>query len=254
MTLFVNLSSTHDYSIDETVDAFVRLCDKYSNGCLKCLPQFFNSLKFWTNKAWVIMKYQMKYTTLIEPYKLGKISTDKFLDNLSEIFYFMKPLDKTTRNDLLLKAWNASIRISDKTDGRIQQLAEHAKKEPVVIVSNTNEADVKAILAMFREKYPELPFIKNVDISITNSREPVEILPNVFLCLSYRYGAFKEKTPVTTMSLLEYLAEKYNDLKTLVSQYVGDRKKAEELKFDKILRDDEFYVSNAIDSTLKKTA
>ena len=32
MTLIVNLSTTHDYSIDKTVAAFVQICNQYSKG------------------------------------------------------------------------------------------------------------------------------------------------------------------------------------------------------------------------------
>jgi hypothetical protein len=73
---------------------------------------FFQS---WTNYAWVMAQYQANDTSLIEPYKLGKRSTQEFLANLSKIFYFMNDMDKELRGSLLANAWNASIKLSAKT-------------------------------------------------------------------------------------------------------------------------------------------
>ncbi len=247
MTLIVNLSTTHDYSIDKTVAAFVQICNQHSKGCLQSMPGFFQN---WTNYAWVMAKYQANYTSLIEPYKLGKISTPEFLENLSKIFYFMQDMDKETRDSLLANAWNASIKISEKTQDRLSQLVEEAKTHPVYLISNTNELNVTAILALFKESNPDLKFNEAVDTSIMDSKEPIEILPNIYLCLSYRFGAFKTEA-VSTVSLLEDLSKKIVSPITLVSQYPGDLRKGEQLGLDKVLNAEDFYY-HKMDERLQK--
>jgi len=249
MTLIVNLSTTHDYSIDETVAAFVQLCNQHSHGCLQSMPGFFQNL---TNYAWVMAQYKMNYTSLIEPYKLGKISTEKFLDNLSQIFYFMKDMDKDTRNSLLANAWSSSIKIGNNTQSRLDVLIEKAENEPVYLISNTNALDVQTILNLFQKNHPDLQFNKNVDIRVNDTKEPIEILPNIYLCLSYRYGAFKEET-ATTVSLLEHLSKQVPTPVTLVSQYQGDHKKAAQLGLRDAQTAEEFYNSNLSNSMTKKS-
>lgn len=249
MTLIVNLSTTHDYSIDKTVAAFVQICNQHSKGCLQSMPGFFQN---WTNYAWVMAKYQANYTSLIEPYKLGKISTDEFLNNLSRIFYFLNDMDINTRNLLLADAWNASIKLSEKTQDRLSLLVEEAKTQPVYLISNTNELNVNAILALFKDNNSHVKFNENMDTNIQDSKEPIEISPNIYLCLSYRYGAFKEET-VSTVSLLEDLSKNCSGAITLVSQYPGDLKKAEQLGFDNVLNAEEFYSSKMSNSLMKKS-
>jgi hypothetical protein len=249
MSLIVNLSTTHDYSIDETVAGFVKLCNKYSHGCLQSMPRFFQN---GTNYMWVMAQYHLNYKSLIEPYKLGDISTAQFLDNLTEIFYFMKDLDADVRNNLLTEAWNASIKISENTQDRLNQLVIKAKSEPVYLISNTNELNVQAIFNLFKEQYPELKFKEGINISIKNDKEPVEILPNIFLCLSYRYKTFKTEN-LTTVSLLEELV-KHNEGQdiTVVSQFAGDLKKAEQLGITNIQKAEDFFLSETIDLSIKK--
>lgn len=247
MTLIVNLSTTHDYSINETVVAFVRLCNEYSkDGLQSIMPGFFQGL---TNYAWVMAQYQLNYTSLIEPYRLGKISTSMFLDNLAKIFYFMNEVDPVNRDWLLANAWNASIKLSEKTQNRLSKLVEDAKIQPVYLISNTNELNINAILALFKENNPDIQF-NEVDTNIKESKEPIEILPNVYLCLSYRFGCFKEET-VSTVSLIDELTKNLSDSIILVSQYPGDIKKAEQLGLITV-NADEFYNSISSDSLLIK--
>ena len=248
MTFIVNLSTTHDYSINETVGAFVQICNQHSNGCLKNMPGFFQK---WTNYAWVMAQFHTNYASLIEPYKLGKINTEQFLNNLSQIFYFMNDMDKSERNELLANAWSSSIKLGSNTQNRLGMLVEKSTDEPVYLISNTNELDVRAILNLFQKNHPDLEWNKEADISITNSKEPIKILPNVYLCLSYRYGAFKEQT-ATTVSLLEYISEQCPGSKTLVSQYPGDLKKGKLLDLDNVFNAEEFYNSGMSNSMSKK--
>lgn len=248
MTFIVNLSTTHDYSINETIGAFVQICNQHSNGCLQSMPGFFQNC---TNYAWVMAKFHTNYASLIEPYRLGKITTEQFLDNLSQIFYFMNDMNKSERNELLASAWSSSIKLSANTQDRLGMLLEKSVDKPIYLISNTNELDVRAIMGLFQKNHPDLEWNKEANISLTHSKEPIKILPNVYLCLSYRYGAFKEQT-ATTVSLLEYISEQCPGSKTLVSQHPGDLKKGKLLELDNVLNVEEFYNTNMFNLMSKK--
>lgn len=249
MGLIVNLSTTHDYSINEIISAFVKLCNQYSQGCLQCMPGFFQT---GTNTGWVTFKYKWHYKSLIEPYRLGKIETPEFLDNIGEILYFMKDLPREERNHLFISAWNASIKM-EHTQDRLRELVERAETEKVYLISNTNELNVQAILALFKKEYPDLKFAEEIDISIKDSHEPVEILPNIYLCLSYRFQTFKSENVTTTVSILEELVTTNPDEEfTVVSQYSGDLNKAKELGISDIQKAEEFYSSERSSLSIKK--
>lgn len=237
MTLIVNLSTVHDYSISETLGAFVSLCDTYSNGCLKGFPGIYHM----TNYAWVYGQFKLNYSTLIEPYKLGKISSEEFIGNLAKIFYFMDNLTEENRNALLIDAWNKSIKITEHTESRFSFLAEKAQAEPVYIISNTNELDAIAILALIKKYNPLLKFKDPINISIEASNQPVEIAPNMFLCLSYRYGAFKESTLNTASLLKEVTKDMSKETVTLVSQHQGDLRTGQALGLKDCQTAEEFF-------------
>jgi len=242
MTLIVNLSTLHDYSIYETIGAFAQLSQNYGQSCLNHTPGFF---QYGSNYAWVMAQYLSQESGLIRPYKLGEISTEDFFDNLAEVFYFMKDMeDKEQRNLLFKNAWTASIKMSDEKIHRLSSLVEQAKHEPVYIVSNTNEMDVKAIVELFKLCNGELAFNQSLDIDIAQSDTPIELLPNVFLCLSYRYHAFKAETSGTP-GLIRQI---YNQLDkseerdvTVVSNYAGDRDLVSDMALITFLDENDFY-------------
>lgn len=127
-------------------------------------------------------QYQSRYKELIEPYKLGQISTKDFLANLSRLFDFMENMEVGKREALLIQAWNASIKLSETNRDRFSYLVSKASKEaPVFLISNTNELDVLAILNLLKQSNTDLEFIEDADISIEPSEEPVEILMNKVL-------------------------------------------------------------------------
>lgn len=248
MTLIVNLSTIHDYSITDTVGEFVQICNQHSNVCLQSMPGFF---KTGVNYAWVMAQYSTNYTSLIEPYKLGKISTEQFLDNLSQIFCFMDDMYISERNALLANAWSSSIKLSVNTRDRLGMLVAKSADEPVYIISNTNELDVQAILNLFKKEYPDLEWDNEADISITDYQEPIEILPSIYLCLSYQYGIFKEPS-ATTVGLLEYISVQCPEPTTLVSNHPRDLEKGKLLGLEHVFNAEEFYNSSMCDSMLKK--
>lgn len=257
MTLIVNLSTIHSlYPISTSVRAFAQLCNNYSTGCLTCCPSFFQS---GTNFAWVMYQYQTKYKALIEPYKLGKITSRQFLANLLTIFDFLDDDDfvcsvsdsvkiagcsyEEANLALLENAWNAIIGMEDDRVARFATLAERAASEPVYLISNTNELNVNKIIQLLQNNNPEIRF-NRIDCSVVDEKQPIEIAPNIFLCLSYRYQLFKTDSqnraganPNSTMSLLRYLVEEQLPLGEkenihIVSQYPADLEEAIKLGID----------------------
>lgn len=248
MALIVNLSSIHTlHPINTSVNAFAELCTRFSSGCISSCPSFFQS---WSNYAWVMYQYTMNDKQLIQPYRLGLISTLQFLQNLLALFPFLATLKHDEERLMLLNggqsysnnyalalledAWNTSIALEETHTLRFPKLVEQAKSEPVYLISNTNELNVRKIIRLLQKQNPTVIFHDPIDLSVQDSKKPIEIAPNIFLCLSYRYQLFKTLTesnsqnPHSTMSLLNHLiknqlaAEKIS----VVSQFEGDLREA----------------------------
>ena len=247
MPIIVNLSSILTvHPPRASAAAFAELCDKYSTGCC---PTFF---QHWPNYAWVMYKYHMNYKNLIEPYKLGMMNTEQFLQNLLQLFPFLRDvgvemeslvgLNEPTCDSeqfafsLLEKAWNKSIDLDDAHRSCFPLLAELSKKNPVYLISNTNELHALEILRQLQEKNPNIAFKTPIDLSVQENKEPIEIAPHIFLCLSYRYQLFKTESdnPHSTMSLLNHLVkEQLSDVDIsdirVVSQFPKDLAEATKL-------------------------
>ena len=266
MTTIVNLSSLHSLrSIKTGVDAFVELCDRYSKtGCFSCCPSLFTKL---SNTAWVMYFYQQNLSTLINPYKLGQINTHQFLEKILRIFNFLDDdtiiFDKNDRDRivsnknnflstkgistlsdrnialaLLEEAWNAIIEFSDADAVKFDYVLSESKKEPIYLISNTNELNVHKILCLLKQKFPQITF-NDVDLSVNSegNNEFLEVAPNIFLCLSYKTHLFKttsenKESQATTPSLLRHLVNKLQSDKSnikVVSQYGKDLEEASRL-------------------------
>lgn len=278
MALIVNLSSIHTlHPISTTVQAFVQLTNRFSRGCFSCCSSFFQS---GSNYAWVMYQYTKNDKSLIQPYRLGLISTEQFLNNLLSLFPFLKDLEGEEEelvalnggqsyqgnyaSALLEEAWNKSIALDEARASRFSTLVEQAKLEPVYLISNTNELNVRQIIRLLKKNNPDVHFKDPLDLSVTASKEPIEIAPNIFLCLSYRYQLFKTQTatqaikPYSTMSLLNHLIREQlakvslNDLR-VVSQYEGDLEEAVNLGVANanVTRADSYFSESL---TLKKMA
>ncbi|CAM2951517.1 hypothetical protein LEAN103870_10475 [Legionella anisa] len=117
---------------------------------------------------------------------------------------------------LLEDAWNSQVGWDESKADYLTALIHEAepKRDPIYFIANTNELHVLQILNMLRKAYPSINFYRNIDLSIKEDKEPVEIAPGIFLCLSYRYQLFKTQEenqtvdPSSTMSLLNYLVMK----------------------------------------------
>ncbi|MCE0722959.1 MULTISPECIES: hypothetical protein [Legionella] len=245
MPLIVNLSAIHALKpISTCVRAFEDICDRYSTGYFSCCSSFFQS---WTNYAWLMYQLGRNDSKLIQPYRLGKLTTEQFLERLLKIFSFLedatpeegemeelkgKQLYSNTFARMLLEnAWNSQVEWDESKADYLSALIHEAegsdlnaevsqaveskpKRDPIYFIANTNELHVLQILNMLRKAYPSIKFYRNIDLSIKEDKEPVEIAPGIFLCLSYRYQLFKTQEenqtvdPSSTMSLLNYLVTK----------------------------------------------
>lgn len=278
MPLIVNLSSIHTlHPTSKSVDAFVQLCNKYSSGCFSSCPTLFKS---WSNYAWVMYQYSMNDKRLIHPYKLGAINTEQFLQNLLQIFPFLRDIapeqevmvglnggESYSREfalSLLENAWNEIIDLDDTQVSRFPALVAQSQTEPVYLISNTNELNVLKILRLIKKQNPDITFNIPIDLSVQESNEPIEIAPNIFLCLSYRYQLFKTVTenrsanPHSTMSLLNHLVKEQlsgvatSDIR-VISQFSGDLAEATTLGIpaDNIFHADKFFNDTVLE--MKKT-
>ncbi len=227
MTLIVNLSSIFKLKpiIPDMLRPFVALCNQYSTQSLWCCGK---TLFGMTNHAWVAMQYY-RHKKTFDDYKLGKMTTDQFLDALLNVFSFLKNNKKVEVKDprqLLADAWNEIIVWDKESTTHLKQLVERANKgEPLYLVSNTNPLNIEKVLTLFKDHCPEEKWDIN-SLSTASVRTPIKIAHNVHLCLSYNYGLYKEGTP----GLIETIVKDLN-LKnvTVVSQFPGDLKTAERL-------------------------
>lgn len=254
MTFIVNLSAIHTLDpVSKNLAAFTEICNRYSKSCFSSCPGLFS----WTNHGWVAYQYYSKYKSLIEPYKLGHLDSNQFLENLVTLFSFLHQAEldedalieqrlnvhfsSNVKHALLEEAWNAGIRLDETAKDRFPLLVD--RQEPVYLVSNSNELNVLAILALLKAQNPTIKFTEDIDLSVTEDQKPIEIAPNIYLCLSYRFRLFKTASqnnsvnPHSTMSLLKHLVE--NEIKTpkaeiqVVSQFADDLVEAEKIGLPK---------------------
>ena len=127
-------------------------------------PSFFQS---GTNFSWVTYQYVHNNATLIQPYRLGKIPTEEFLQSILNIFDFLK--DATLDDEdlqrlagrkfssqepvlqLLEEAFNEVIYMDENRALRFSHLVAKAEQEPVYLISNTNELDVLKIIELLKK-------------------------------------------------------------------------------------------------------
>lgn len=127
----VNLSTINQLkSISEVLDQFADLHYQYAQSWLHYK---------WYSKVWVSLKY-LSMTSSINDYKLGKIDTKTFIQQLQAIFNFLPPAISA---DLLTNAWNSLIQWDAQSTQRLNYLIE--KHQAICLISNTNELNIKEI-------------------------------------------------------------------------------------------------------------
>ncbi len=217
---------------------------------------------------------------LIQPYKLGAINTEQFLQNLLQIFPFLHDVEAEQATmielnggesyshefslSLLENAWNEIIDLDETRVSRFPKLIAQSQEEPIYLISNTNELNVLKILRLLKNQNPDIRFNTSIDLSVKESKEPIEIAPNIFLCLSYRYQLFKtvienhDVNPHSTMSLLNHLVkEQLSDVATsdirVVSQFSDDLVEAARMGIpaDNAFHADKFFSNTVFE--MKKT-
>ncbi|STY28586.1 Uncharacterised protein [Legionella wadsworthii] len=246
MPLIVNLSALHAlYPTSTCIQSFEEVCDRYSTGYFRQCSSLFQS---WTNYAWLMYQMARHNSKLIQPYRLGQLSSEEFLEKLVHIFYFLKDsspkkgemehlnskslYSKTFAKMLLENAWNSQIEWDQSKEKYLSMLIEDRAKntsnrdtavassereptrDPIYLIANTNELHVIQILHLLRKNNPSILFYRNIDVSPKDDKSPIEIAPGIFLCLSYRYQMFKTleenmaTDPIAKTSLLSYLVSK----------------------------------------------
>lgn len=253
--IIANLSTIIDYDLEETIQEFVKLSKTYSPSCFCGCPGFFQELN---HSSWV--KYQIFMNeTLIQNYRLGKLTTMEFICELAYIFSFLKEIEEENfpicdPNDylctlpyhrLLEKAWNASIHISEHKKNRFIDLVIESK--PVYLVANTNELNIFKILKLLKSAHPNFVFSERIDEDILTTNENKRVLLGeqngcpVYFYLSYHCQKFK------TTGLIEDLISTFDaagikrDNITVVSQHPADLETAEKYDIINRYRDDEYF-------------
>jgi hypothetical protein len=212
-TTIVNLSAVHQLKpIREVLNKFADLHYQYA-------PSWFGKW-YGYSQLWTRIQF-FRNQTLINNYKLGKITTDEFIKTLSTIFDFIPSGKNPTQ--LLTDAWNSLIVWDAKSTERLKTLI--SKNEPIYFISNTNPLNIEKIIEFFNENYPDITWQIPEEATIA---APLKLADNFYLCPSYQFKEFKEGTPGLIAILKQYLLAKGEKLENilLVSQYKPDLVKA----------------------------
>lgn len=240
------------------VNAFVELCQVFSRPRVYCGMNF-SSI---SNPLWVAYQYTLKLPQIINPYKLGNITSSQFIQNLRQTFSFITHdslktdragglIDEIKQNHhhyltlksehgasyspdklidaLIERAWNALIEIDDIDGKHLNQIYRQARaNQPIYLISNTNELNVHVILSKLADACDQ-----KVEASQSVNRHGlnmIQLFKNkpVFLVPSYLNHQFKadaNSTPGLMRTVIDKLALQPGNTK-VVSQYQGDLSQA----------------------------
>jgi hypothetical protein len=185
MIVIVNLSDFFENKMSESIAAFAKLRSTYlKRNCCGFFPSGIH-------KLWVMLQLHLNEKKLIDPYKKGEIDTNDFLEEMSQIFYFVPE----SNSDEIAVAWNKMIALSVRGTKNIQTLLNDEYIEKIILISNTNPLHVDKTLSELQEKLPSVSWSKNVQ----SHDDCLQIANKVYLCVSYHVKAFKEETLVTNL-------------------------------------------------------
>lgn len=176
--------------------------------------------------GWIVSQIDWK---LISLYKIGKIKTKTFLNELLNVFPFLRDAnfseeikDNLFKNKenlisicdlssseeltnehialaLLEQAWLARMQFSEETDRKAQYFFDENTDETVYIISNSNEMDCRATIQYLRTTYPSLPWLSDQELDSAlqipdqelNGGIPLTVDGHLKLYVSYTHQAFK---------------------------------------------------------------
>lgn len=248
-TKIINLSSLHSLrSETKMISIFAEICDKYAPSAFNFCPSIFTHI---TNFSWVGFKFKENKPLLIDPYKLGKMETQEFLNRLLDVLSFLKDpnlqllerdiarlnankdslfilrgISEPTQEDyvlaLLEEAWNSIIIFNEEDLTKLQALLKDDSE--IILISNTNHLNIERVLQIFKAQCNE---ILNFD---NKEQGPIQITKNIALYPSYQMGAFKIKLEDGTPGVLQYVFNEVlkgnsEDL-LVISQFPNDLKEA----------------------------
>jgi hypothetical protein len=166
---------------------------------------------------------------LISQYKMGKMKTKEFLNQLLNVFSFLRDTNfsEEIKRDLfsdrenlisisdlsvlealtpehialalLERAWLARMQFSEETDRKTQYFFDENTDEPVYIISNSNEMDCRATIKYLKTAYPSLPWLSDQELYSAiqvpnqeiNGGIPLTRDSRLKLYVSYTHQAFK---------------------------------------------------------------
>lgn len=166
---------------------------------------------------------------LISQYKMGKMKTKEFLNQLLNVFPFLRDtnfseeikrdlfsdrenlisisdlsgLEALTHEHIALalleRAWLARMQFSEETDRKMQYFFDENTDEPVYIISNSNEMDCRATIKYLKTAYPSLPWLSDQELYSAiqvpnqeiNGGIPLTRDSRLKLYVSYTHQAFK---------------------------------------------------------------
>ena len=211
-------------NIDRGLEAFVNLRKEYKEfthcGCSWKPSSFSNAI--WIR--YIFIKHQRS----INDYKLGRLSTAQFLQKLREVFdfletaefnqaikdeiwsqreelYSLKEIHEQSAltqehliNALVEQAWNAILDFHSDDYAKFEKLWALAQAgQEVYFISNTNELNIHKMLIKLQKNLPHIPWEKSISISKDDAgNEGIKIAPNMYLCLSYQFSAYKTASDI----------------------------------------------------------
>lgn len=240
MAVIINLSTLITLKPDQDLySAFKRLSDTYSTDedsyVKSLLPGILSSpISAVTDYAWVTSTISDCYETLIVPYKLGKISTQDFLDGFRKSFDFIEknidyhPKEKTRIRDnrekyaclrdkgvlkkvdfaraLIEEAWASAIEFTEQDYLKFDQLNQTIN-EDIYFITDGTELGMYKVVEALKKRFPNYDWLSPAKL---DNDGILQIAPHMFICSSHLAHTFKttkenQHQGVKSISLIKHL-------------------------------------------------
>ena len=225
----VNLSCViQPQSIDTVLHNFASLLDERDQKNRVCCPILLGHQINYFYVKYLLWKHT---ETLINPYKLGGITTEEFIEGL---FHLFNPINEDNEaahlnvisRESLTNIWNSMIVWDESAAARLDKLLDNRiEGDMVVFISNTNELHALKNIELFTTHYspspnvtlinaspsPSFPFFKSAE-KMDERLLPIHTMQGVYLAASYKFGTFKavedkKQQNISTPTLIRYLIE-----------------------------------------------